>query len=161
MWIAKRSVMPLAVAFVLSGCGGEEPGGGVDLFESGTLQRLELDGRVLVGDELHDDDAAAAYTVLCLWASSEHGPVSITPGPDHVDRAPLRDIQIHFDRQSLGLDSVTLRVEDDVASWEAGNGGESPGFRVDGTEFSLDGTLTGTAATYQLGVDGACETAFG
>lgn len=156
----KYSAVPLVVALVSAGCGGEEPGRGVDLFESGTLQRLELDGRVSVGDEVDDDDAAAAYTVMCLWATSEHGPLSIIPGPDEADEAGLRDIQIFFDRESLGLTSVALRVGDDWTSWEAGDGAEPPVFRVGGPEFSLDGTLTGTAATHRLGVAGTCETAF-
>lgn len=160
-WAVGLPVVPLVAVLALAGCGGEEPGRGMELYESGTLQRLELDGRALVGDEFDDDDnAAAAYTVMCLWASSEQGPLTIIPDADDVDRAALRDIQIHFDRESLRLTSVALRVADDWMSWEAGDGGESPVFAVDGTRFSLDGTLSGTAGAHQLGVAGTCETPF-
>ena len=154
--------MPLVAVLAVACCGGEEPGRDLELYESGTLHRLELDGRALVGGEFDDDDdntAAAGYVVLCLWASSG-GPLTIIPETDDVDRAALRDIQIQFDRESLRLTSVALRVEDDWTSWEAGDGGESPVFRVDGTGFSLDGTLTGTAGAHELGVAGSCETPF-
>lgn len=152
-------MVPLVAVLALAGCGGEEPDRGFELFESGTLERLELDGRVLVGDEV-DDDAAGVYVVMCMWAWSEHAPLTIIPAPDSADRAALRDLQIHIDRQSLRLTSAELRVDDDWVRWEASDGGETPVFRVDGTEFSLDGTLTGAAGTHVVGVAGACETPF-
>lgn len=52
----------LVAALVLAGCGDAEADGEVDLFESGTLQRLELDDRVVAGGEGVDDDDEAVPT---------------------------------------------------------------------------------------------------
>lgn len=149
-------MLPLVAVLAVAGCGGEEPDRKIELFESGTLERLELDGRVLVGDEVDDDDDAAdVYVVMCM-----SNPLTVIPSTDAGDRAALRDLQIYIDRETLRLTSVALRVEDDWVHWEAGDGGEAPVFRVDGTEFSLDGTLTDAAGTHVVGVAGTCETLF-
>lgn len=107
-------------------------------------------------------DEDAPYTVMCLWASSEHGPLSIIPAADDVGRAQIRDIQIYLDRESLRLTSVALRVEDTWSGWDEDAGGEAPApvFRVEGNDFSLDGTLSGPAGTHEVTVAGSCETSF-
>ncbi len=152
----------LVAALVLAGCGDAEADGEVDLFESGTLQRLELDDRVVAGGEgVDDDDEAVAYSVMCLWASGAHGPLAVIPAVGDEDRAEIRDVQINFDRDSLRLTSVALRIGEDWSRWSEGSGVEAPVFRTEGSDFSLDGQLTGAAGTRVLGVAGSCETPFG
>ncbi|MBB0967963.1 hypothetical protein G6016_03115 [Dietzia aerolata] len=153
-------VASLASALVLAGCGGAEPDREVELFESGTLERLELDGRVVAGGDGVDDDAAG-FAVMCLWASSRSGPLVVTPEVADEDWAEIRDVQINFDRDSLRLTSVDLRIGEDWSRWSEGAGAEAPVFRTEGSDFSLDGQLTGAAGTRVLGVSGSCETPFG
>lgn len=149
-----RSVVPLVVMFALAGCGGAEPDRGVELFESGTLERLELDGRVL------DDDDDVEYVVMCLWTSSENAPLTIIPDTADADRASIRDIHIHFDRDTLRLTAVDLRVEDDWSRWGEESTGEPPVFRASGHEFSLAAELSGAGGTHELAVSGSCGSPF-